>query len=57
MSEGVKGERRVRPLPALIATLHLKHGYTQAQIAEHLGLHYVTVSRIVNRQTDARNKT
>jgi REP-associated tyrosine transposase len=47
----------VRPLPALIATLHLKHGYTQAQIAEHLGLHYVTVSRIVNRQTDARNKT
>jgi putative transposase len=41
----------------LIATLHLKHGYTQAQIAAHLGLHYATVSRIVNRQIDARNKT
>ena len=40
----------------LIATLHLKHGYTQAQIAAHLGLHYATVSRIVNRQIDARNK-
>ena len=41
----------------LIATLHLKHGYTQAQIAAHLGLHYATVSRIVNRQIDASNKT
>ncbi len=41
----------------LIATLHQKHGYTQAQIAAHLGLHYATVSRIVSRQTDARNKT
>lgn len=41
----------------LIATLHLRHGYTQAQIAHHLGLHYATVSRIVNRKTDARNKT
>ena len=40
----------------LIAALHLKHGYTQAQIAAHLGLHYATVSRIVNRQIDARNK-
>ena len=41
----------------LIATLHLKHGYTQAQIASHQGLHYASVSRIVNRKTDARNKT
>ena len=41
----------------LIATLHLKHGYTQAQIAAHIGLHYATVSRIVKRQIDARNKT
>jgi DNA-directed RNA polymerase specialized sigma24 family protein len=41
----------------LVATLHLKHGYTQAQIAAHLGLHYATVSRIVSRKTNARNKT
>jgi DNA-directed RNA polymerase specialized sigma subunit len=41
----------------LVATLHLKHGYTQAQIAAHLGLHYATVSRIVSRKMDARNKT
>lgn len=41
----------------LITTLHLKHGYSQAQIAAQLGLHYATVSRIVNRQIDARNKT
>lgn len=41
----------------LIATLHLRHGYTQAQIAAHLRLHYATVSRIVSRQESARNKT
>ncbi len=41
----------------LIVTLHLKHGYTQAQIAEHLALHYAAVSRIISRQVDARNKT
>jgi IS30 family transposase len=36
--------------------LHLKHGYTQAQIAAHLGLHYATVSRIVNRQGNAETR-
>ena len=41
----------------LIATLHVRHGYTQAQIATHLGLHYATVSRIISRQIYARNKT
>ena len=41
----------------LIATLHLRHGYTQAQIAAHLGLHYATVSRIINGQERSRNKT
>ena len=41
----------------LIATLHLNDGYTQAQIAAHIGLHYATVSCIVNRQIDATNKT
>jgi REP element-mobilizing transposase RayT len=41
----------------LISTLHLKHGYTQAKIAAHLGLHYATVSRIINRQIDAGNET
>ena len=53
---------RVRPenraaRDRLIATLHLKHGYTQAKIAAHLGLHYATVSRIINRQIDAGNET
>ena len=52
----VKPEQRATR-DRLVATLHLKHGYTQAQIAEHLGLHYATVSRIVNRQTNTRNKT
>jgi DNA-binding transcriptional regulator LsrR (DeoR family) len=36
----------------LVATLHLKHGYTQAQIAAHPGLHHA----IVNWKTDARSK-
>jgi putative transposase len=52
----VKPEQRVAR-DRLVATLHLKHGYTQAQIAAHLDLHYATVSRIVKRQIDARNKT
>jgi DNA-directed RNA polymerase specialized sigma subunit len=52
----VKPEQRATR-DRLVATLHLKHGYTQAQIAAHLGLHYATVSRIVSRQIDARNKT
>jgi putative transposase len=51
----VKPEQRAAR-DRLIATLHLKHGYTQAQIAARLGLHYATVSRIVSRQVDARNK-
>lgn len=41
----------------LIATLHLRHGYTQAEIGQATGLHYSTVSRIVARQIRARNKT
>ena len=53
---------RVRPgnraaRDRLIAALHLKHGYTQAQIAAHLGLHFATVSRIVNRRIVAGNAT
>ena len=46
------GNRPVRD--RLISTLHLKHGYSQAQIAVHLGLHYATLSRIIGRQSNAR---
>jgi hypothetical protein len=41
----------------LIATLHLRHAYTQAEIGQATGLHYSTASRIVARQIHARNKT
>ncbi|MGH8768868.1 MAG: hypothetical protein ACREVT_11920 [Burkholderiales bacterium] len=34
----------------LIATLHLRHAYTQAAIVQATGLHYSTVSRIAVRQ-------
>lgn len=33
-----------------IAWAHLHHGYSQQQIAAHVGLHYSTVSRIVQRE-------
>lgn len=49
------GDQRTRD--RLIATLHLRHAYTQAQIGQATGLHYSTVSRIVARQIHARNKT
>lgn len=58
----LKQARRVDPADRgardrLIATLRLKNGFTQANIAAHLGLHHATVSRIVNRRIDARYKT
>ena len=32
----------------LIRMAHLEHGYTLMEIGEHLGLHYTTVSKVVN---------
>ncbi|MGO9116936.1 MAG: helix-turn-helix domain-containing protein [Desulfomonilaceae bacterium] len=41
-----------------ITKAHLEHGYSQAEIAAHVGLHYSTVSRIVQREREkARSKT
>ncbi len=34
---------------AAIRDAHIRHAYTLAEIARHVGLHYATVSRIVNR--------
>ena len=28
---------------------HLKHGYTLSEIGSHLGLHYTTVSKVINQ--------
>jgi putative transposase len=36
---------------AAIVEAHAKHGYTSAQIARHLGLHYSTISRIAQAAT------
>lgn len=35
---------------AAILDSHIRHSYTLAEIARHLGLHYATVSRIANRR-------
>ncbi len=41
-----------------ITKAHVHHGYSQQEIAAHVGLHYSTVSRIVQREREkARNKT
>jgi len=32
----------------LIKAAHLEHGYTLMEIGEHLGLHYTTVSKVIN---------
>lgn len=32
----------------LIKKAHLEHGYTLMEIGEHLGLHYTTVSKVIN---------
>ena len=33
-----------------IIKAHIKYGYKQAEIARHLGLHYVTVSKVINAE-------
>jgi hypothetical protein len=35
----------------LIHKAHFEFGYTLTEIANHLGLHYSTVSRVINRKT------
>ncbi|MDQ7783331.1 MAG: helix-turn-helix domain-containing protein [Desulfomonilaceae bacterium] len=41
-----------------IAAAHVHHGYSQQEIAAHVGLHYSTVSRIVQRErAKSRSKT
>lgn len=35
-----------------IAMAHMHHGYSQQEIATHVGLHYSTVSRIVQRERE-----
>jgi putative transposase len=37
-----------------IRVAHLKHGYTLSEIGSHLGLHYTTVSKVVNQARRAR---
>ena len=32
-----------------IRVAHLKHGYPLSEIGSHLGLHYTTVSKVVNQ--------
>jgi putative transposase len=36
-----------------VATAYRRHGYTMSQIAEHLGVHYATVSRRLRREEAA----
>ncbi|MEE9551244.1 MAG: hypothetical protein V3W08_12685 [Candidatus Binatia bacterium] len=33
-----------------------RYGYSQREVAEHLGLHYATVSRLANPVVNTRNK-
>ena len=47
----------VRARDRLIAKLHVRHGYSQAEIGRATGLHYSTVSRIIAGKVHARNKT
>ena len=49
------GDERTRD--RLIATLHLRHVYTLAEIGQATGQYYATVSRVVIRQIHAGSKT
>jgi putative transposase len=37
-----------------IRMAYLRHGYTLSQIGAHLGLHYTTVSKVVNQVRPAK---
>jgi REP element-mobilizing transposase RayT len=37
-----------------IRVAHLRHGYTLSEIGTHLGLHYTTVSKVVNQMRPAK---
>lgn len=45
---GAAGHSRAQR-DAAIRDAHIRHAYTLAEIARHVGLHYATVSRIANR--------
>ena len=45
---GADGQSRAQR-DAAIRDAHIRHAYTLAEIARHMGLHYATVSRIANR--------
>ncbi len=47
-------EKKVKGKPVYRA--HVTYGYTLKEIAEHLGVHYTTISRAVKRVEDEREK-
>lgn len=51
------GKLSRRRRDSLIVRAVHRYGYSQREVAEHLGLHYATVSRLANPVTDTRNKT
>ncbi len=40
----------------IVRAVH-RYGYSQREVAEHLVLHYATVSRLANPVVNTRNKT
>lgn len=46
----------IKPRDAAILTAYASGGYSQKEIADHFGLHYSYISRIISREK-ARNKT
>jgi putative transposase len=40
----------------LLFEAHIKYGYTLKEISDHLGVHYTTVSHVINLQEKASNK-
>jgi REP element-mobilizing transposase RayT len=39
-----------------IQTAHMSHGYTLKEIADHLGIHYTTVSKVIGKAVNVANR-
>jgi putative transposase len=50
--------RQIQKRNRKIAEVVYEYGYSQKEVADHLGMHYSTISRLISKESEiSRNKT